>query len=88
MRRKKAGIYLTIALEGKPLPPLTADERAIYDLLREQRGWHASAIGLTRWIRKRPDAARADRKIAAAAERLSAGMLIHKDVDDNYYWES
>lgn len=76
-----------VALEGKPLPPLTADERAICDLLSEQRGWHASAVGLTRWIRQDRDATRADKGIEAAAERLWAGMLIGKDVDGNYFYE-
>lgn len=85
MKKQKSGIDLALAMEGKPLPPLTADERAVYDLLHEQRGWHASALGLTRWIRQEPDAVSADKRIVAAAERLWAGMLISKDVDNNYY---
>jgi|688.fasta_scaffold663136_3 hypothetical protein len=79
-------VKTVVALEGRPLPLLSADERAICDLLSEQREWHASAVGLTRWIRKDKDARKADRAIAEAAERLWAGMLIGKDTDGNYYY--
>lgn len=83
-RRLEDAVRPVVALEGKPLPPLSADERAIYDLLKEQAGWHASAVGLTRWIRGDRDARKADPAIVKAAERLWAGMLIAKDVDGNY----
>ena len=86
-RKLEGGVQPFVALEGKPLPPLSDDERAILDLLTEQRGWHASAVGLTRWIRQDKDARRADKAIAAAAERLWAGMLIAQDTDGNYYVE-
>jgi hypothetical protein len=86
MSKKKleASVEPFVALEGRPLPPLSPDERAICDLLREQKGWHASPLGLTRWIRKNKGAMKADKAIAEAAERLWAGMLISKDVDGNY----
>ena len=81
MRKLEDAVRPVVALEGRPLPPLTADERAICDLLTEQKGWHASAVGLTRWIRQNKDARKADAAIVEAAERLWAGMLIGKDVD-------
>lgn len=87
MKRKlEDAVRTVVALEGTPLPPLTADERAVCDLLKEQRGWHASPVGLTRWIRKNKDATKADKAIVAAAEKLWAGMLIGKDVDGNYFF--
>lgn len=85
-RKLEDSVSPVVALEGKPLPPLTADERAIYELLSQERNWHASAVGLTRWIRKDKDARKADKGIAAAAEKLWAGMLIGKDVDGNYFF--
>lgn len=86
MRRLDEAVRPVVALDGKPLPPLPDDERAICDLLKEQKGWHASAVGLTRWIRQDRDARKADKAIAAAAERLWTGMLIGKDIDGNYYY--
>ena len=83
-RKLEDGVRPFVALEGKPLPPLSDDERAILDLLSDQRGWHASAVGLTRWIRQNKDALKADKAITEAAERLWVGMLISKDVDGNY----
>ena len=83
-RKLEDGVQPFVAMAGKPLPPLSDDERAILDLLTEQRGWHASAVGLTRWIRQDKDALKADKAITEAAERLWAGMLISKDVDGNY----
>ena len=85
MRRLEDAVRPVVAVGGKPLPPLTADERAICDLLKEQVGWHASALGLTRWIRQNKDARKADPAIVEAAERLWVGMLIGKDVDGNYF---
>lgn len=85
MRKLEDAVRPVVALEGRPLPPLTADERAICNLLTEQKGWHASAVGLTRWIRQNKDARKADAAIVEAAERLWAGMLIGKDVDGNYF---
>jgi hypothetical protein len=85
-KKIKASVEPFVALEGRPLPPLSPDEQAICDLLREQRGWHASAVGLTRWIRKNKDATKPDKELAEAAERLWAGMLIGKDVDGNYFY--
>lgn len=87
MRKLEDAVRPVVALEGKPQTPLSADERAIYDLLKEQRGWHASTVGLTRWIRKDKDAKKADKAIEAAAERLWLGMLISKDMDGNYSYE-
>lgn len=84
-RRLEDAVRPVVALEGTPLPPLSADERAICDLLKEQRGWHASAVGLTRWIRGDKDAMKADPAIAKAAERLWDGFYIGKDVDGNYF---
>ena len=69
-----------VALEGRSLPPLSADERAVYDLLAQGNG-PLSALGLTRWIRKTPDAKKADPKITAAAKKLWHGMLISADDD-------
>ena len=88
MGRKKLedAVKPIVAMEGRPLRPLSADERAICDLLSEQREWHASAVGLTRWIRQDKDARKADKAIVAAAESLWAGMLIGKDVDGNYFY--
>ena len=86
MRKLEDAVRPVVALEGRPLPPLTADERAICDLLKDQKGWHASAVGLTRWIRQNKDARKADAAIVEAAERLWAGMLIGKDVDGNYFF--
>lgn len=86
-RKLESGVQPFVALEGKPLTPLTDDERAVLNLLSDQRGWHASAVGLTRWIRQDKDARKADKVITAAAERLWAGMLIAKDTDGNYYVE-
>jgi len=86
MRKLEDAVRPVVALEGKPLPPLSADERDICDLLKEQRGWHASAVGLTRWIRSDKDARKADEDIAAAAERLWAGCYIGKDIDGNYFF--
>lgn len=86
-RKLEDAVKTVVALEGRPIPPLSADERAIYELLKEQREWHASAVGLTRWIRKNKDAMKADKDIAAAAERLWAGGLpIGKDEDGNYFY--
>lgn len=86
-RQKMEGVVQPfIALEGKPLRPMTEDERAICNLLAEQKEWHASALGLTRWIRQDKDAEKPDKKIVAAAERLWAGMLIGKDEDGNYFY--
>ena len=87
MRKLEDAVRPVVALEGKPQAPLSADEQAIYDLLREQRGWHASTVGLTRWIRQDKDAKKADKAIEAAAERLWLGMLISKDMDGNYSYE-
>lgn len=84
MRKLEDAVRPVVALEGRPLPPLSADERAICDLLKEQKGWHASAVGLTRWIRQDKDARKADRAIAEAAERLWVGGYIAKDIDGNY----
>ena len=86
MRRLDEAVRPVVALEGTPLPPLSDDERAICNLLKEQAGWHASAVGLTRWIRRDKDARKADKVIVEAAERLWTGMLIGKDVDGNYYY--
>ena len=85
MRKLEDAVRPVVALEGNPLPPLSADERAICDLLAEQRGWHASAVGLTRWLRQDKDATKADKDIAAAAERLWERFLIGKDVDGNFF---
>lgn len=87
-RKLEDAVKPVVALEGRQLPPLSADERAICDLLSEQREWHASAVGLTRWIRQDKDATKADKAIVEAAERLWAGMLIGKDVDGNYFYTS
>lgn len=87
MRKLEDAVRPVVALEGKPQAPLSADEQAIYDLLKEQRGWHASTVGLTRWIRKDKDAKKADKAIEAAAERLWLGTLISKDMDGNYFYE-
>ena len=84
MRKLEDAVRPVVALEGRPLPPLSADERAICDLLKEQKGWHASAVGLTRWIRQDKDARKADRAISEAAERLWLGGYIAKDIDGNY----
>ena len=86
-RKLEHAVRPVVALEGKPLPPLSDDERSILDLLTEQRGWHASAVGLTRWIRQDKDALKADKAITEAAERLWVGMRIAKDTDGNYYVE-
>jgi hypothetical protein len=87
MRRKlEDAVRPVVALEGKPLPPWSADERAILKLLSEQREWHASPVGLTRWIRQNKDATRADKAIAEAAEKLWLSGLINKDIDGNYFY--
>lgn len=84
MRKLEDAVRPVVALEGRPLPPLSADEKAICDLLKEQRAWHASTVGLTRWIRKNKDAKKADKAIEAAAERLWICGYIAKDIDGNY----
>jgi len=72
-----------VALEGKPLPEWTADERAVYEVLSQRNG-PLSALGLSRWIRRNPDLTKPDKKIAAAANKLWKGMLIAQDEDGNY----
>lgn len=67
------------------MPEAAALERAICEVLSEQRGWHASAVGLTRWIRQDKTARKADRAIAEAAERLWAETRVGKDRNGNYY---
>ena len=76
-----------VALEGRPLPPLSKEERAVYEVLVENKGRAMSALGLTRWIKKNPDATKADKKIAAAAQKLWLGMLIVKYEDGTYGFE-
>lgn len=76
---------LKVVIDGKPLPNWTDDEVAVHHLLSDQRGWHASPLGLTRWIRKQPDAAAADAAIVAAAEKLWATGFVHKDEDGNFF---
>ena len=66
-------------------PETAALERAICEVLSEQRGWHASAVGLTRWIRQDKTARKADKAIAEAAERLWAETRVGKDRNGNYY---
>lgn len=73
-----------VALEGRPLPPLSKEERAVYEVLSENKGRPMSVVGLTRWIKKNPDATKADKKIAAAAQKLSHGMLICEYKDGTY----
>ena len=77
----------TVAMEGKPLPPMSEDEKAVYAVLSEQkRLGHGplSSLGLSRWVRKKPELMQADEKIAAAAHRLWCGMMIAQDEDGNY----
>lgn len=73
-----------IALEGQHLPEWSADEKAVYEVLKQQGGHSLSALGLSRWIRKNPNLTKPDKKIAAAARKLAAGMVIAEDVDGNY----
>lgn len=73
-----------VALEGKSLPPWSEEEKAIHAILSQGHG-PLSALGLTRWIKQTPDIAKADKKIAAAAKKLAAGMLIFEDEDGNYF---
>jgi hypothetical protein len=73
-----------IALEGKHLPEWSADEKAVYEVLKQQAGRSLSVLGLSRWIRNNPDLMKADKKIAAAAKNLASGMVIAEDVDGNY----
>jgi hypothetical protein len=84
-RKLEDAVRPVVVMEGRPLPPLTEDERSVLDVLEQERGnGPLSALGLTRWIRKNPGASRPDKGIVAAAERLWAGMLISKDIEDNY----
>ena len=76
-----------VALEGKPLPDWSDEERAVYAVLFEEPGRVLSPLGLSRWIKKDPDLKRADKKIAAAAHKLWCGMLIFADDDGNYWYE-
>jgi hypothetical protein len=65
-----------IALSGKPVRPLTKEERAVYDVLLERKkegGGPMSAVGLSRWIKKNPDLMKADKAIAKAADSLWHG---------------
>jgi hypothetical protein len=73
-----------VALEGRHLPEWSADEKAVYDVLKQQAPASLSVVGLSRWIRKNPDLMKADKKIAAAAKRLSGMMMIAEDEDGNY----
>ena len=73
-----------VALEGRHLPEWSADEKAVYEVLKQQGGHSMSVLGLSRWIRKNPNLTKADKKIAAAAKKLASGMLIAEDVDGNY----
>ena len=81
----KNNIKTVVALEGRPLPPLSQEERSVYAVLSENKGRALSPLGLTRWIKKKPDAAKADKKIAAAAQKLWQGTLISQDEDGNYF---
>ena len=72
-----------IALEGKHLPEWSADEKAVYEVLKQQAGRSLSVLGLSRWIRNNPDLMKADKKIAAAAKKLASAMVIAEDVDGN-----
>jgi hypothetical protein len=77
-----------VAIEGNPLPEWTADEKAVYSLLlslKKEGSSGLSSLGLSRWIRKDPSLAKPDKKIAAAAERLWAGMMIAKDDEGTYF---
>lgn len=76
-----------VALKGKPVRPLTKEERAVYDVLLECKkdsGGGYSALGLTRRIKNNRKLAKADKKIAAAAESLWVGMYISKYENDTY----
>jgi hypothetical protein len=53
-------------------------------VLKQQAPASLSVVGLSRWIRKNPDLMKADKKIAAAAKRLSGMMMIAEDEDGNY----
>lgn len=72
-----------VALEGRPLPEWTPEEKAVYETLSQANGW-LSALGLSRWIMKNPDLTKPDKKIAAAADKLWKGMMILQDTDGNY----
>ena len=72
-----------VALEGRPLPEWTPEEKAVYQILSQTNG-PLSALGLSRWILNNPDLSKPDKKIAAAAEKLWKGMMIAQDTDGNY----
>ena len=73
-----------VALEGRHLPEWSADEKAVYELLKQRAGSPLSVLGLSRWIRNNPDLMKADKKIAAAAKKLWLMGMITEDVDGNY----